>query len=147
MARMKDGTRTAIWASALALFLLAPIVLLSNWGLAQVQGYVDSHAAEPWAADWQYNIATAYSWTMRPQKACWAFENASRLYNRNGNTDGVVRARYWLAVETEDVPLAEGGGKWVALKMYEELAHDFPDHPLGKEAAGAAMRIRTLSRP
>ncbi len=139
----RESSRKAFWIALLAILIVSPALLLSNWGLGKVQQYIDRNTGEPWAADWQYRLAEIYAWTVRPQQAVWCYEAAADLYVRRGDRDSAARALYKRAVEMENLP----DGRSQALAAYEAIEREFPGHPVAEQARGAAIRIRMMSRP
>jgi hypothetical protein len=141
----EDNTRKKYIATAVGLFILfAPIVLLSDWGLQKVQGYVDENKGTDWAPEWEARIATAYAWTDRPARSAKAWGIAATLYGDKANVEQMIQSRFQQALETEEVV---PNGKYDALPIYDELAAGYPDHDLGQKSKGASQRIRLMSRP
>jgi hypothetical protein len=138
-----EGRRKWLWGFLIAIVIGTPIALLSDWGLARVTAYVAENPQKDWAPDVQAWVAAAYAWTMRPEKAIHAYEYAATLYQDHNDQNAALDARLQAAIETEELP----NGKYLAAPLYEDLANNYPETPAGKEAKGAVMRIRTMSRP
>lgn len=142
---MSEGSEAKkyVWIGIGLVLLFGPLILLSDWGLQKVQGYVNDNQGEPWAGEWEDHIATAYSWTGRHERAKAAYEFAYNLFTSRSDTEHAIQALYAEALEIEELP----NGKYEALPVYDKIAATWPTHELGIKSRGATQRIRLMSRP
>lgn len=138
-----EARRRNMWLFLALLVIALPGITLSEWGLTKVQAYADKNANERWAADLYRHVATVYAWTLRPEKACAAYENAERFYRNQERIDEMLTVKLSRAYELEGLPQ----GKYLALPVYEQIAAEYPETEQGKTARGCMLRIKTMSRP
>ncbi len=139
-----SGNKLSKWLIILGVIVLIPTLLLTEWSLEFWQRQLQDKADRTWAPDAQLFIARSYGWTLRPEKAAERYEWSATLLSKHGRHAEAGEALYDQAHEIEQLG---GVSKWVALPKYEYIATYYRDYPVGARAHGAAVRLKTMSRP
>lgn len=139
------------WFLIILLGIGIPSLILSQWSLEKLQGVVNDNSApeklkeKAWTADLQKWIAHAYNYSLRPEHAVEKYQWAGDLYSRLQNFDAAGWMYYDQGLALEDSGKYENKGR--ALEIYEKLADEYKEYPVGAKASAAAIRIKTYGRP
>jgi hypothetical protein len=133
------------WLLIFSIVIGIPSLLLSAWFLGRMQGVVNDNAEKPWSADLQRWIAHSYAYTLRPERAAESYEYASRQYARFENWELAGEMQYDQAKEYENMDAYLDRIK--AAEVYERLADQYKDYPVGALAAKQLQRLKVNQRP
>ena len=132
------------WLAVALIVIGIPAFLLTDFALEKAQKIVIDNEKKSWAGTLQHAIAVGYSTKFDHRKAAERYEWAARYAFFAGEQEEGAWLLFNQAVEVE---AADSNGKWAALPMYEKLASDYADKPVGARAAGNVTRIKTMARP
>jgi outer membrane protein assembly factor BamD (BamD/ComL family) len=140
MAMDKETRKKWIIGVIIAVILIVPLLLLSNWGLGMFEGYAVENSTEEWAANMQLNCAKLYGITLRGEKEIEAYE---RFYKHFTTHPKRGYAKYMVAVCIErDIERSRGQ----AIRAYEDFLDEFEDDPVFQRLPDWQMYVQEAER-
>ncbi len=140
MAEESSTRKKVIVVIAILVALIAPLALLSNWGLAWVEGKALADAPEDWGASLQLKCATAYGLTLRPEERRAALETFLKHWPQHPRRG---YAKFQIAVIMEK---DHEVSKRQAAEAYEEFLYQYANDPVFKIQPDAKAMIQEAQR-
>ena len=129
-----------IYAVVIAVVLIGPLVLISNFGLGKIEKKAIANRQKPWAAKTMMNVARIYGLTLRKKQERKVYEDFLK-YFKGHPLCGVAKYKIAVAIEN-DLQLS----REMAVRAYEDFLDEYEDDPAFMTVEGYKDYIREAER-